>query len=128
VSDRTYAPDVESTSARARALPDDPNLEMEWADVRCQGCGAAILTRPGAEPLCPRCQHDDPPTGSALFPEIPTWSDVQLVIAIELADRREPGLNLYAVGDLPDRHEVFLHECSTELVRRLEERGVPFAA
>jgi hypothetical protein len=26
----------------------------------------------------------------------------QLLIAIELADRREPGLNLYAVGNLPD--------------------------
>jgi hypothetical protein len=70
----------------------------------------------------------EPPFGSALFPEIPTWSDEQLVIAIELADRREPGLNLYAVGDLPDRHEAFLHECSAELVRRLEERGVRFAA
>jgi hypothetical protein len=50
------------------------------------------------------------------------------VVAIELADLREPGLNLYAVGDLPDRHEAFLHECAAELVRRLEERGVRFAA
>jgi hypothetical protein len=63
-----------------------------------------------------------------LFPEIPTWTDEQLLIAIELADRREPGLNLYAVGNLPDRHEALLHECSAELVRRLEERGVRFAA
>jgi hypothetical protein len=47
---------------------------------------------------------------------------------IELADRREPGLNLYAMGNLPDRHEAFLHECSAELVWRLEERGVRFAA
>ena len=49
------------------------------------------------------------------------------MVAVELADRREPGLNLYAVGDLPDRHEAFLHECFAELVRRLEERGVRFA-
>ena len=106
--DRTYAPDVESTPARSRGLPDDPNLEIE-------------LARP---------PHDDGPTsgGAALFPEIPTWSDEQLVVAIELAYRREPGLNLYAVGDLPDRHEAFLHACSAELVRRLEQRGVRFAA
>ena len=50
------------------------------------------------------------------------------VIKADLADRREPGLNLYAVGDLPDRHEAVLHECSAELVRRLEQRGVRFAA
>ena len=75
--------------------------------------------------------HDDGPTspgGAALFPEVPTWSDEQLVVAIELADRREPGLNLYAMGDLPDRYEAFLHECSAELVRRLEAAGVRFAA
>ena len=68
-----------------------------------------------------------PPAAGALFPEIPR-TDEQLLIAIELADRREPGLNLYAVGNLPDRHEAFLHECSTELVRRLEKQGVRFAA
>ena len=100
-----------------------------WVDAVCQGCAAAIFIHPGAEPLCTRCGRDDePPFGSAFFPEIPTWSDDQLIVAIELADRREPGLNLYAVGDLPDRHEAFLHECSAELVRRLEERGVRFAA
>ena len=110
VHDRTYAPDVESTGFARAGPPDDPNLEME---------------------LAPEPPHDDGPTsgGSALFPEIPTWSDEQFVVAIELADRREPGLTLYAVGeDLPDRHEAFLHECSAELVRRLEERGVRFAA
>ena len=32
------------------------------------------------------------------------------------------------MGNLPDRHEAFVHECSAELVRRLEERGVAFAA
>ncbi len=107
--DRTYAPDVESTPARGRGLPDDPYLEMELA----------------GEP------HDDGPRspgGAALFPEVLTWTDEQLVVAIELADRREPGLNLYAVGNLPDRHEAFLHECSAELVRRLEAREVRFAA
>jgi hypothetical protein len=140
VHDRTFSPDVESTGFVRTGLPDDPNLEMElaaarapggWFDAVCQGCGAAILIQPGAGPLCTRCgEHDDGPVsgGSALFPEIPTWTDEQLVIAIELADRREPGLNLYAAGDLPDRHEVFLHECSAELVRRLEGRGVRFAA
>jgi hypothetical protein len=128
VSDRTYAPDVESTDFARTGLPDDPHLEMEWADVRCQGCGVAILVRQGGEQLCTRCRQPEPPTSAALFPEIPTWTDDQLVIAIELADRREPGLNLYAVGDLPDRHELFLHECSAELVRRLEQRGVRFAA
>ena len=107
--DRTYAPDVESTGFARAGLPDDPNLEKE---------------------LAPEPPHDDGPAsgGSALFPEIPTWSDDQLIVAIELADRREPGLNLYAVGDLPDRHEAFLDACSAELVRRLEARGVRFAA
>jgi hypothetical protein len=37
-------------------------------------------------------------------------------------------MNLYAVGDLPDRRESFLQLCSAEPVRRLEERGVRFAA
>jgi hypothetical protein len=138
VHDRTYAPDVESTGFARAGLPDDPNLEREvarqapagWYDAVCQGCGAAILIAAGAEPLCARCQSDDGPAsgGAALFPEIPTWTDEQLVIAIELADRREPGLNLYAVGNLPDRHEAFLDACSAELVRRLGERGVRFAA
>ena len=63
-----------------------------------------------------------------MFPEVVTWTDEQLVAAIELADLREPGLNLYAMGDLPDRHDAFLHACSAELVRRLEERGVAFGA
>jgi outer membrane protein assembly factor BamB len=40
-----------------------------------------------------------------------------------LGDRREPGLNLYAVGNLPDRHEAFLDACAAELVGRLERRG-----
>jgi hypothetical protein len=31
-------------------------------------------------------------------------------------------------ASLPDRHEPFLHECWAELLRRLEERGVQFAA
>ena len=148
VPDRTYAPDAESTDyPHARGLPDDPNLEMElaagrlppsplpgdWHDAVCRGCGDAIFVRPGDVPLCTRCerQGDDdpePPSGSALFPEIPTWTDEQLVVAIELADLREPGLGLYAVGNLPDRHEAFLHECSAELVRRLEKRGARFAA
>jgi hypothetical protein len=100
---------VESTCFARSGLSDDPNLEME---------------------LAPKPPHYDGPTsgGGALFPEIPTWSDEQLVVPIELADRRAPGLNLYAVGDLSDRHEVFLDACSAELVRRLEERGVRFAA
>ena len=110
--DRTYAPDAESTDfPHTSGLPDDPHLEMELARSR---------TSADDEP--------DPPTGAALFPEIPTWTDEQLVVAIELADSREPGLGLYAVGNLPDRHEAFLHECSAELVRRLEDRGVAFAA
>ena len=62
-------------------------------------------------------------------PEVVTWTGEQLVLAIELADRREPGLNLYAAGGTcPTRNEAFLHECAAELVRRLEERGVAFAA
>jgi hypothetical protein len=109
VSDRTYTPDVESTSFPRMGLPDDPCLEME------------VTRLPGDD-------EPDPPKGAALFPEIPTWTDEQLIIAIELADRREPALKLYAVGDLPDRHEAFLHACAAELVRRLEERGVLFAA
>ncbi len=105
MSDRTYAPDVESTDFARAGLPDDPNLEMRTA-----------------------ADHDDddpkPPCVPALFPEVITWTDDQLVIAIELADRREPALNLYANGDLPDRHEAFLDACSAELVARLGERSV----
>ena len=134
MSDRTYAPDAESTAGFPRAgLPDDPNEEMrlaEWCNAVCRGCGVAIFVRADGECVCTRCvrNNDDPPPSAALFPEVVTWTDEQLIIAIELADRREPGLNLYAVGDLPDRHEAFLHECSAELVRRLEGRGVRFAA
>ena len=107
--DRTYAPELASTEyPHTRGLPDDPHLEMELARLRSTDGG-------GDEP--------DRPIGAALFPQVLTWSDEQLVVAIELADLREPGLNLYAVGDLPDRHEAFLHECAAELVRRLEERG-----
>ena len=115
--DRTDAPDFESTEfPHTRGLPDAPHLEMELARSCTPGCNDGG----GDEP--------DPPAGSALFPEIPTWTDEQLVVAIELADLREPGLCLHAVGHLPDRHEAFLHACSAELVRRLEERGVAFAA
>ena len=147
--DRTYAPDAASTDCpHASGLPDNPNLEMElaatrrlapaplpddWHDTVCRACRDAIFVRPGDEPLCTRCQRQggddpDPPSGAALFPEIPTWTDEQLVVAIELADLREPGLGLSAVGNLPDRHEAFLHECSAQLVRRLVQRGVAFAA
>jgi hypothetical protein len=107
------------------------NLEMqqaEWSDAVCRGCGIAILVRADGEPVCMRCLRGDPPPSVALFPEVVTWTDEQLIIAIELADRREPGLNLYAVGDRPDRHEAFLDACSAELVRRLEGRGEPVAA
>ena len=136
MSDRTYARDVESTGFPHAGLPDDSNLEMQiarradWLDTVCQGCGAAILIAPGADPLCTRCSDDNPlpPSSEALFPEIATWTDDQLVVAIELADRREPALRLGAVGELPDRYEAFLDSCSAELVRRLEERGVRMAA
>ena len=112
MSDRTYAPDAESTAGFPRAaLPDDPNLEMRLTRISDNG---------GDDPL--------PPNTAALFPEVVTWTDEQLIIAIELADRREPGLNLYAVGDRPDRHEAFLDACSAELVGRLERRGEPMAA
>jgi hypothetical protein len=141
---------------RSSSLPDSPELEREmaeafpayeptadeldaeyrrvvagqrpadWLDVPCQGCGAAIYVQSGGVPLCTACTR--PPTGAAMFPEIPTWDDTQLIVAIELADRREPGLNLHPVGNLPDRHDAFLHECSAELVRRLESRGVRLAA
>ena len=111
MSDRTYAPDAESTAGFPRAaLPDDPNEEIRL------GC----IADGGDDPL--------PPNSAALFPEVVTWTDEQLIIAIELADHREPGLNLYAVGNLPDRHEAFLDACSTELVGRLERRGVAMAA
>ena len=111
MSDRTYAPDSESTAGFPRAaLPDDPNEEMRLARTDDSG----------DEPL--------PPNSAALFPEVVTWTDEQLIIAIELADRREPGLNLYAVGNLPDRHEAFLDACAAEVVARLERRGEPMAA
>ena len=109
--DRTYTPDAESTDyPHARGLPDHPHLEMELA-----------------RPAMPE-DEPDPPAGAALFPEVVTWTDEQLVVAIELADLREPGLCQHAHGAYPDRHEAFLHECSAELVRRLEWRGVAFAA
>ena len=109
--DRTDEPDATSTDfPHARGLPDDPNLEME-------------LAKPAMVDEDP-----DPPCGADPFPEVVTWSDEQLVVAIELADLREPGLNLHACGVYPDRHEAFLHACSAELVRRLEQRGVAFAA
>jgi hypothetical protein len=109
VSDRTYARDVESTGFPHAGLPDDPNLEMRIA---------------AADP------EDDPtpPSSAALFPEIVTWTDDQLVIAIELADRREPALRLGAANAVPDRYEPFLDACSAELVRRLERQGVRIAA
>ena len=136
MSDRTYAPDAESTAGFPRAaLPDDPNEEMrlaEWSNAVCRGCDVAILVRADGECICTRCVRDNddplPPNSAALFPEVVTWTDEQLIIAIELADRREPGLNLYAVGDRPDRHEAFLDACSAELVGRLERRGEPIAA
>jgi hypothetical protein len=110
VSDRTYAPEVESTPARTRGLPDDPHLEMQ-------------LSRHPNPDDDPR-----PPSPAALFPEVTTWSDDQLLVAIELADRREPALRLHATAVEPERYEAFLHECSAEMVSRLERRGVRFAA
>ena len=105
MSDRTYAPDAESTAGFPRAaLPDDPTLKMR-------------LTRPdGDDPL--------PPNSAALFPEVPTWTDDQLIIAIELADRREPALRFGSA----EQYDVFLDACSAELVGRLERRGVAMAA
>ena len=129
MSDRTYARDVESTGFARAGLPDSPEMERDWSDALCRMCGAAITVRIDGEPVCTRCTRDpQPPTAGALFPEVVTWTDEQLIIAIELADRREPGLNLYAVGDRPDRHEAFLDACSAEMVRRLERRGEPMAA
>jgi hypothetical protein len=65
-----------------------------------------------------------PPSSAALFPEVVTWTDDQLVTAIELADRREPALRLATAGE----YEAFLDACSAELVGRLERRGVRMAA
>lgn len=114
--------------ARLATLPD-------WLDVPCQECGTAIHVQPGSPALCTACVRsteddgpDDAPPAGAMFPEVATWSDQQLIVAVELADAREPGLNLHAVGNLPDRHDAFLHECSAELVRRLEARGIRLAA
>ena len=104
MSDRTYVPDAESAAGFPRAaLPDDPNLEMR-------------LAADGDDPL--------PPNSAALFPEIRTWTDDQLIIAIELADRREPELCLGSAV----QYEAFLDACSAELVGRLERRGAPMAA
>jgi hypothetical protein len=104
----------------------------EWSNAVCRGCGVAIFVRSDGEGVCTRCVRgsDDPlpPNSAALFPEVVTWTDEQLIIAIELADLREPGLNLYAVGDRPDRHEAFPDACSAELVGPLEGRGEPMAA
>ena len=65
---------------------------------------------------------------TAEFPEVTTWTDQQLITAVELADRREPSLRLHATDNAPDRYESLLDECSAELVRRLEARGVRLSA
>jgi hypothetical protein len=69
-----------------------------------------------------------PRTPGAVFPEVPTWSDEQLITAIELADRREPALKLNATAELPDRYDALLDACSAELVRRLEARSERLSA
>jgi hypothetical protein len=115
VSDRTYERDVASTSFPRTGLPDDPNLEMQVAS-------SSLPNDSGSD-------HDPhSPGGAALYPEVVTWTDDQLVTAIELADRHEPALRLHATEDLPDRHEALLDACSAELVRRLEGQGVQMAA
>jgi hypothetical protein len=136
VSDRTYAPDAASTIVPRTGLREEPNLEMQlaarWSDGICSGCDTAIQVPPGHAVFCSRCarnnDHPNPPAGAALFPEVVTWTDQQLITAIELADRREPALRLGATGNVPDRHEVLLNACSAELVRRVEEQGVRMAA
>jgi hypothetical protein len=106
VSDRTYARDVESTGFSSGGLPDSPEMEMRLAQPHDDGDGP------------------QPPTAGALFPEVVTWTDDQLITAIELADRQEPALRLAS----PDDYDAFLDACSAELVRRLERRGVAMAA
>jgi hypothetical protein len=69
-----------------------------------------------------------PPTSTAQFPEVTTWTDQQLITAVELADRREPALRLQATADMADRYDALLDECSAELVRRLQARGVRLSA
>jgi hypothetical protein len=124
VSDRTYARDVESTGFARSGLPDSPELEREWSDALCRTCGAAIRVRVDGEPVCTRCARDpQPPSGGALFPEVVTWADEQLITAIELADRREPALRLASPAD----YNRFLDRFSAEPVSRLE-RGVAMAA
>ena len=109
MSDRTYARDVGSTGFPRTGLPDDPNLEMRIA-----------APRPSDDP--------EPPSSAALFPEIVTWKDDQLLVSIELADRREPALRLHATDATSDLYDAFLDACSAELVRRLEAQGVRMAA
>lgn len=75
----------------------------------------------GDDPLAPD-HAPGPPAGTVLFPEIPAGR-TSTVVAIEPADRREPGPNLHGVGHLPDRHEALPHTRSAELVRRLEDWG-----
>jgi hypothetical protein len=88
-------------------------------------CGAAIRVLVDVEPVCTRCTRDpQPPAAGALFHEVVTWTDDQLITAIELADRREPALRLAS----PEEYDAFLDACSAELVARLERRGVAMAA
>src|SRR5207253_2591485 len=65
----------------------------------------------------------DRPTGGALFPEVITWSDEQLISGIEVANTQPAALNW-----TPAIFDAFLDECSAELVSRLESRGVKLAA
>ena len=64
-----------------------------------------------------------PAPAGALFPEIYRWSDDVLIVAVGEADARHPGMNLHAVGNLPDRHEAFIAEATAELLRRMDARA-----
>lgn len=145
IFDRTVEFESRPAGFPSAGLPDSPALEMELAAAARAEMDATfgygeVPTDEQIERMAEahrmRLTYDaggqgdepEPPASGALFPEVSTWSDDQLVIAIDLCERRDPGLNLHAVGNIPDRHEAFLDACSAELVRRLEARGVRFAA
>lgn len=137
MSQHTYAPDVESIQTGSHSgLPDSPELEMQLAAEMTE---LGFDEQPSDDDIERMAEYhharqsidnggqgDDGPRptspAGAMFPEVTTWPDDHLTVALGMADARDPGLNLHAVGNVPDRHEAFIAEVSAEIVRRLDVR------
>lgn len=121
-------------SFTGRKPVDEMSQELEAAEARYAAaqCGAEFRSPAEAMAYCQSLDRwnatgsghpdgdDTPPPAAPAFPHIPTWSDDYLIMAVTLADRREPGMCLEAVGNVPDRHNTFLAEVTAEILRRLD--------